>query len=657
MKEEGVKVTLRLKQGVLPHKFQCQKTNVPSTVKKMGAKRQKLAPVEGPSEPVVNKCEVLEISESQEMNDCETEPSTSHIEIYKKDKLQNNNEGSVVMTCQVLGIYERQQTNYHETGCITSQTDIDNEDKLHSDKTDSVVIKCEVVEISESEQTNNYVEVPIITSHDRDNTGNAEPLVLKCEFEENYEPGQQQIFYSEVGAVTSHTEVDSKEKIHTDNTGTVVIKCEVLETSDPEYTNNYETGPNTSHTEVDSKDKLNSENAVSRFSESVVVKCEPLEISEPEQLEYYEDGPSTSHIVSDNEEKSCKNRAVQVNIKKKYRSKGVNVNIDVKRRLNPFPLLCKSTVTSSPDCELQSCSSESSCIQDDSEKEKHFKIRMHSCMLAAIEKEPKMLIGLDKESYHLIKLLSENIPLPTINILITLKKIKLNEPFSILALQFGYPEREICRIFTNNMPLIAGHIKEFIVWLTSSQVHLKLPISFRAQYANVVSIINCLEIEIEKPSHEIHQSLTWSQYNRCNTLKYLISSTLDGLISFVSQGFSGRATDDMIVEHCGYLDYLPPNKAVIADRGFKDLQSLLEAKKCTLIRPPPVPKASTKEAAKHSRQIATLRVHVESAINKLQEFHMLLPHACIEHNIISVMNEVVIVACGLVNMHNSLIKK
>lgn len=50
---------------------------------------------------------------------------------------------------------------------------------------------------------------------------------------------------------------------------------------------------------------------------------------------------------------------------------------------------------------------------------------MYSCMLTAIEKEPKMFLDLSEESYHLIKLVSDNILLPTIYILIILKKIKI----------------------------------------------------------------------------------------------------------------------------------------------------------------------------------------------------------------------------------------
>jgi hypothetical protein len=64
-----------------------------------------------------------------------------------------------------------------------------------------------------------------------------------------------------------------------------------------------------------------------------------------------------------------------------------------------------------------------------------------------------------------------------------------------------------------------------------------MPVSFRKNYAGVSCIIDCLVIEIKKPSHLVHQALTWSQYKKCNTLKYLLAVTPDGLISFISIGF------------------------------------------------------------------------------------------------------------------------
>ncbi|CAG4906830.1 unnamed protein product [Colias eurytheme] len=168
--------------------------------------------------------------------------------------------------------------------------------------------------------------------------------------------------------------------------------------------------------------------------------------------------------------------------------------------------------------------------------------------------------------------------------------------------------------------LIAAKLKDLIAWPASSDIYNNL------WYRNVVSIIDCLEIQIEKPSNAVHQSLTWSQYKKCNTLKYFISCTPDVLINFFSDGYGGRAADVMIVQDSSYLQQaLPPNKAVMAERGFKDLSCLPEAKRCTLIRPPSVSKStpSTKNEVELSKRIAALRIHVERVIYRLREFHML----------------------------------
>lgn len=118
---------------------------------------------------------------------------------------------------------------------------------------------------------------------------------------------------------------------------------------------------------------------------------------------------------------------------------------------------------------------------------------------------------------------------------------------------------------------MAHFLKQLIFWPSAETIRLALPIPFRAKYNNVQSIIDCFEVEIQKPSNPIHQAMTWSDYKKCNTIKFLISSTPDGTINFISEGFGGRTTDALIVQHSGYLDYLPNGCSVMADRGFKHI--------------------------------------------------------------------------------------
>ena len=51
---------------------------------------------------------------------------------------------------------------------------------------------------------------------------------------------------------------------------------------------------------------------------------------------------------------------------------------------------------------------------------------------------------------------------------------------------------------------------------------------------------------------------TWSQYKHYNTIKYLISVTPQGVISFISNGWGGRTSDKYITENSGFLNHLLP---------------------------------------------------------------------------------------------------
>lgn len=84
-------------------------------------------------------------------------------------------------------------------------------------------------------------------------------------------------------------------------------------------------------------------------------------------------------------------------------------------------------------------------------------------------------------------------------------------------------------------------IKQLIFTL-ANDVRQNLSIAFRKRYLKAISIIDCFEIQIEKPSNTSHQALTWSQYKSCNTYKYLVSIASDGLINFISDSYGGPQT-------------------------------------------------------------------------------------------------------------------
>ncbi|XP_060804273.1 uncharacterized protein LOC106136451 isoform X2 [Amyelois transitella] len=275
-----------------------------------------------------------------------------------------------------------------------------------------------------------------------------------------------------------------------------------------------------------------------------------------------------------------------------------------------------------------------------------------------VKKRPRFYIGVPKNCYYLINIISKHTNIPEKYILLCLKKIRLDTKFSELADEFGMSVSYACKIFLKNIPIICSVMSPFIVNLETNSIKQCLPMAFRHKYHNVSCIIDCLEIEIQKPSNAVNQALTWSDYKKANTLKYLISSTPDGLVNYISPGYGGRTSDVCVVETCNFLNTLEKGSCILADRGFKHIEQMVLQASLHLVRPPSVSTGSklSKEEARQTKQIASLRIHIERVIRRLREFAMLKPHACINNYLIKILDEVIIIACALINLQDSVIK-
>lgn len=95
----------------------------------------------------------------------------------------------------------------------------------------------------------------------------------------------------------------------------------------------------------------------------------------------------------------------------------------------------------------------------------------------------------------------------------------------------------------------------------------------------------------------------------------------------------------------------------MADRGFKNIDHMLSLRKCKLVRPPSVSqsKISTKQEVLETKRIASLRIHIERVIGRLREFSTLKPHALLHINLVSNVDEIIIIACGLINLQKPII--
>lgn len=269
-----------------------------------------------------------------------------------------------------------------------------------------------------------------------------------------------------------------------------------------------------------------------------------------------------------------------------------------------------------------------------------------------------LYLGLPTNASFVIGLLAKYCKSTERDIYLCLKKIRLNEPYSILSYEFDLSPSYLGTIFRNVLPKVAECLNQFVFWPSKNQVFSNLPITFRARFSKVVAIIDCFELEIQKPSNSLHQSMTWSAYKKCNTLKYLIACTPDGTCCFISEGWGGRTSDSVILKKSGFLDLIEPGVQIMADRGFKHVEKDISEKGGMLVRPPSVVGTETfsKADAHLTKQIAALRIHVERVIGRLRNFNILAPHVCLDNKLVPLVNDITKVVCALTNLQSPLIK-
>ncbi len=166
-------------------------------------------------------------------------------------------------------------------------------------------------------------------------------------------------------------------------------------------------------------------------------------------------------------------------------------------------------------------------------------------------------------------------------------------------------------------------------------------------YPSTRVIIDCTEIFIEVPSSMKAQSQTWSEYKHHNTWKALVGISPTGAITYVSKLWSGRVSDKEITEKCGILSLLEPGDNVMADRGF-DITDILPIGVTLNIPPFKGTRAQlTPQESEETARIAAVRIHVERAIGRVKNFHIL--DGVLPLTLYPVSNQIFTVCCLLTN--------
>jgi hypothetical protein len=138
-------------------------------------------------------------------------------------------------------------------------------------------------------------------------------------------------------------------------------------------------------------------------------------------------------------------------------------------------------------------------------------------------------------------------------------------------------------------------------------------------------------------------------------VKYLVSITPSGAISFISRAFGGRTSDKIVTQRSGFLDLLENGDLVLADRGFL-ISEEIASRNCFLAIPA-FTKGQTQlsqQQVETSRQMSRVRIHVERAIGRLKNFKILSEQMSI--SLVPHCDSILTICSAICNLQPKLVK-
>ena len=125
-------------------------------------------------------------------------------------------------------------------------------------------------------------------------------------------------------------------------------------------------------------------------------------------------------------------------------------------------------------------------------------------------------------------------------------------------------------------------------------------------------------------------------------------------VSFLSRGWSGKASDKEITTRSKFYDFVQNGDMVMADCGFA-IEEKLATRGATL-KTPAFTKNKKQIPAKdvhNSCKIFNARIHVERVIGRTKQFKIL--NSIIPIKMVDLLDSVMVVICALVNLNNSVV--
>ncbi len=196
-----------------------------------------------------------------------------------------------------------------------------------------------------------------------------------------------------------------------------------------------------------------------------------------------------------------------------------------------------------------------------------------------------------------------------------------------LAVRFGICQSVISQVINTWIRFMFFKLKELDVFPSKEIVKLHMPECFIKKYSSTTIIIDATEIYIEKPNNPEAQQLKFSSFKNANTLKALVGIVpkpkRGNIICFYPFWWK-YISDKELPQKSGLVDKLQHGDCIVADCGF-NIQEMLASKGVKVNVPPfmnPTGQFEENELL-DTRWIATLRIHIERAMERIKNYHIL----------------------------------
>ncbi|XP_020917026.1 uncharacterized protein LOC110254386 [Exaiptasia diaphana] len=219
---------------------------------------------------------------------------------------------------------------------------------------------------------------------------------------------------------------------------------------------------------------------------------------------------------------------------------------------------------------------------------------------------------------------------------------------------YGISQSTVSRTLTAWFNYMYLKFSKICIWPSREKVDETMPECFREKYPTTRVIIDCTEIRWQMPSSLLLNSELFSSYKNHVTLKGLVGISPSGAMTFISQMYPGNISDKEIVSRSGLLDLeFEDNDTIMADKGFT-IDDILPLGVNTNI-PPFLGDSSqmSGDDVVKTQQIASLRIHIERAINKIKNFHVW--DSVVPLSLFGVVNQMWTVCAFLCNMQDPII--